>query len=107
VSGSRIEQRVLLRDDLPLAQTTLVVRGGRDSVDKLRRHAERTARAWALDGQPLLGVSVFAVLGMSLNDLLRRRSPVSVLSTCQLPDSLVNADSSCWPPVSARTARSG
>ena len=64
---------MLLRDDLPLAQTTLVVRGGRDSADKLRRHAERTARAWALDGQPLLGVSVFAVLGMSLDELLRRR----------------------------------
>jgi hypothetical protein len=46
-----------LRDDLPLAGTTLVVRGGRDSADKLRRHAERTARAWALDGQPLLGIA--------------------------------------------------
>lgn len=63
----------MLRDDLPLAETTLVVRGGRDSADKLRRHAERTARAWALDGQPLLGISVFAVLGVSLDDLLRRR----------------------------------
>jgi len=73
VSGGRIEQRALLRDDLPLAETTLVVRGGRDSADKLRRHAERTARAWALDGQPLLGISAFAVLGMSLDDLLRRR----------------------------------
>jgi hypothetical protein len=62
-----------LRDDLPLAETTLVVRGGRDSAEKLRRHAERTARAWALDGQPLLGISVFAVLGTSLDDLLRRR----------------------------------
>src|SRR5215470_11762734 len=73
MSGGRIEQRALLRDDLPLAETTLVVRGGRDSADKLRRHAERTARAWALDGQPLLGISVFAALGMSLDDLLRRR----------------------------------
>jgi hypothetical protein len=27
----------------------VVVRGGRDSIDKLRRHARRTARAWALD----------------------------------------------------------
>jgi hypothetical protein len=42
-------------------------------VDKLRRHAQRTARAWALDGQPLLGISVFAVLGTSPDDLLRRR----------------------------------
>jgi len=31
------------------------------------------SRAWALDGQPLLGISVFAVLGISLEDLLRRR----------------------------------
>ena len=37
------------------------------------RHAERTARACALDGQPLLGISVFAVLDMPLGDLLRRR----------------------------------
>jgi hypothetical protein len=72
VSG-RIEQRALLRSELPLAETTLVVRGGRDSAEKLRRHAERTARAWALDGQPLLGISVFAVIGTSLDDLLRRR----------------------------------
>src|ERR1019366_1294584 len=49
------------------------VRGGPDTVDKLRRHAERTARAGALDGGPLLGISVFAVLDMSLDDLLRRR----------------------------------
>jgi hypothetical protein len=52
---------------------TMVVRGGRDSPDKLRGHAHRTARAWSLDGQPLLGISVFAVLGMRLDDLLQRR----------------------------------
>jgi hypothetical protein len=52
---------------------TLVVRGGRDSPDKLRGHAQRTARAWSLDGQPLLGISVFAILGMPLDDLLQRR----------------------------------
>jgi hypothetical protein len=51
----------------------LVVRGGRDTVDKLRAHAGRTARAWSLDGLPLPGISVFAVLGMSLEVLLRRR----------------------------------
>ncbi len=50
-----------------------MVRGGRDTVDKLRVHAERTARAWSLDGQPLLGISVFAALGMPLEVLLRRR----------------------------------
>jgi hypothetical protein len=73
MSPGRIEQRGLLRDEHPLVGTTLVIRGGRDTPDKLRGHAERTARAWALDGQALLGISVFAVLGMPLEDLLRRR----------------------------------
>jgi hypothetical protein len=73
VSGGRIEQRALLRSEEPPAETTLVVRGGRDTVDKLLGHAERTARAWSLDGVPLLGISVFAVLGLSLEVLLRRR----------------------------------
>jgi hypothetical protein len=50
-----------------------VVRGGRDTVDKLRSHALRTARAWSLDGLPLLGISVFAVLGIALDELLTRR----------------------------------
>jgi hypothetical protein len=73
VSSGRIEQRGLLRAEQPLADTTMVVRGGRDTTDKLRGHAQRTARAWKLDGQPLLGISVFAVLGMPLEVLLRRR----------------------------------
>lgn len=71
--GRRIEQRPLLRAEQLSAGTTAVVRGGRDTRDKLRRHAQRTARAWSLDGQPLLGISVFAVLDISLGDLLRRR----------------------------------
>lgn len=71
--GERIEQRLRLRDERPPAATTLVIRGGRDTPDKLRSHVERTARAWSLDGQPLLGISVFAVLGEPLDDLLRRR----------------------------------
>jgi hypothetical protein len=69
----RIEQRTRLRTEEPLAAATLLVRGGPDTSEKLRRHAERTARAWVLDGQPLLGISVFAVLDMPLDDLLRRR----------------------------------
>jgi len=73
VPGDRIEQRTRLRTEQPLETATLIVRGGPDTVDKLRRHASRTARAWALDGVPLLGISVFAVLDMSLDDLLRRR----------------------------------
>ncbi len=73
MSGGRIEQRALPRSEQPPADTTLLVRGGRDAVDKLRVHAERTARAWSLDGLPLLGISVFAVLGLPLEVLLRRR----------------------------------
>jgi len=69
----RIEQRELLRAEQPLPGTTIVVRGGRDTVDKLRSHALRTARAWSLDGLPLLGISVFAVPGMALDELLARR----------------------------------
>jgi hypothetical protein len=73
VAGERIEQRVLLRNEQPPLAATLLVRGGPDTVGKLQRHAERTARAWALDGEALLGISVFAVLDMPLNDLLLRR----------------------------------
>lgn len=73
MSGGRIEQRALLRPEQQPADITLMVRGGRDTVDKLRGHAERTARAWSLEGRPLLGISVFAVLGMPLEVLLRRR----------------------------------
>jgi len=73
MTRSRIEQRALLRAERVPEGATIVVRGGSDTRDKLRRHAERTARAWSLDGQPLLGVSVFAVLDVLLEDLLRQR----------------------------------
>jgi len=72
----RIEQRELLRAEQPLPGTTIVVRGGRDTVGKLRSHALRTARAWSLDGL-LLGISVFAVLGIALDELLARRFATS------------------------------
>jgi len=72
-SGGRIEQRALLRDEQAPLGATVVVRGGNDTQVKLRRHAERTARAWSLDGRPLLGISVFAVLDMPLEKLLRQR----------------------------------
>jgi hypothetical protein len=73
MTEGRIEQRVLLRPEQVPQGATIVIRGGNDTHDKLRRHAERTARAWSLDGQPLLGISVFAVLDMPLEDLLRQR----------------------------------
>lgn len=69
----RIEQRTRLRAEALPPDTTLIVRGGQDTLEKLRNHAQRTARAWCLDGQPLFGVSVFAVVGISLDELLRKR----------------------------------
>lgn len=66
-----------MRAERPPSAATLVIRGGRDTPDKLRTHAQRTARAWSLDGQPFLGISVFisvfAVLDTPLDELLRRR----------------------------------
>jgi hypothetical protein len=73
MADGRIEQRELLRAEKVPDGATVVVRGGSDTRDKLRRHADRTARAWSLNGQPLLGISVFAVLDMPLDDLLRQR----------------------------------
>lgn len=72
-AGSRLEQRALLRDEQAPGNATIVVRGGCDTRAKLRRHVERTARAWSLDGRPLLGISVFAVLDAPLEELLRQR----------------------------------
>lgn len=70
---SRIEQRDRLRPEQPPDDVVVVVRGGTGTLDKLRRHALRTARAWDLDGAPLHGISVFAVLDQSLDELLRAR----------------------------------
>ena len=81
--GERIEQRLRLRTEELPADATLVVRGGRDTADKLRTHAQRTARAWALDGRPLLGISVFAVRDMPLAELLNRR--FATFRTVHLP----------------------
>lgn len=81
--AERIEQRLRLRaEDLP-GDATLIVRGGRDTPDKLRTHAQRTARAWSLDGRPLLGISVFAVQDMPLAELLSRR--FATFRTIHLP----------------------
>ena len=73
MAGGRIEQRLRLRSEPPLSETTILVRGGPDTRDKLGRHAHRTARAWSLDGQPLLGISVFAILDIPLDELLSAR----------------------------------
>ena len=42
--------------------TVVVLRGGPDTLVKIVRHARRTEQRWALDGVPLLGVSVFCAL---------------------------------------------
>ncbi|TDH55897.1 hypothetical protein E2F47_09270 [Mycobacterium eburneum] len=45
-----------------------LLRGGPDSIAKLRRHAERTRRAFLLDGIPALGISMFAALDRAGED---------------------------------------
>ena len=81
--SQRIEQRPRLRIDHLPADATVVVRGGRDTADKLLSHAQRTARAWSLDGHPLLGISVFVVLDRTLDALLNER--FSTFRTVYLP----------------------
>jgi hypothetical protein len=51
-----------VRAEAPAAEASLVVRGGPDTADKLRRHAERVRRAFVLDGAEVLGISVFCAL---------------------------------------------
>jgi hypothetical protein len=70
-----------LRDSVrvePLPRTaTILVRGGPDTAEKLRTHAQRVRRAFVLDGHPVLGISVFAALDdigpASLDAILSRR----------------------------------
>ena len=71
------ELRPHIRGDAPPEDTTIVVRGGPDTADKLARHAVRTNRAYELDGRLFWGVSVFLALDetgdASLNGLLSGR----------------------------------
>ena len=77
MSCGREDQRSRLWSDERPAGEVRVVRGGVDDLAKLRVHALRTARAWCLDGVPVLGVSVFAALDdlgpASLRSILGRR----------------------------------
>jgi hypothetical protein len=58
----------------------LVIRGGNDTVQKLRRHAERTHRAFTLDGRPVYGLSVYCALDeLALWRLHRQLSAYRVL----------------------------
>lgn len=71
------ELRSHIRHAVPPDDTTIVVRGGPDTADKLARHAVRTNRAYQLDGRPFWGVSVFLALDesgeVSLDGLLSGR----------------------------------
>jgi hypothetical protein len=67
------ELRPLLRAEEPPAGTALVARGGPGTIERLRADAQRTARRFCVDGQPLLGLSVFVVLDVPLGELLRTR----------------------------------
>ena len=62
MSGGRIEQSERLRDEKPPDDTVIVIRGGPDTLAKLKKHATRTARAWTMNDEPLEGVSVFCAL---------------------------------------------
>jgi len=62
VSCGREDQRPRLRDEPAPDDDAVVIRGGTDSLAKLRAHGLRTQRAWCLDGVPIFGISVFAVM---------------------------------------------
>jgi hypothetical protein len=70
------ELRPYLRDERAPDDTTVVVRGGPDTLAKLAMHARRTHDAYVLDGEPLWGISVYCALDdvgpASLHGLLRR-----------------------------------
>jgi hypothetical protein len=72
----REELRPYLRNEGPPDDTTVVVRGGPDTLAKLAVHARRTHDAYVLDGEPLWGISVYCALDdvgpASLDGLLRR-----------------------------------
>ena len=86
--AGRIEQRAQLRHESAPDDAVVVVRGGPDAVAKLRRHAERTARAWTLDGDALEGISVFAALdeagSASLDGLLAAMRSYRVVHLCRV-----------------------
>src|SRR5262249_1110027 len=72
LGGGSSSVRCCARHSRPLRWTAWVG-AGRDPGGKVRGHGQRWGRAWALDGRPLLGVSVFAAAGIGLDDLLSRR----------------------------------
>jgi len=79
----RQELRPHLRGEAVPDDSVVVVRGGPTSIEKLEAHAARTQGVYVLDGQPLLGVSVFCALDdigpASLDGLLQRFAPYRVV----------------------------
>ena len=52
-----------IRDEhIPAAR--MLLRGGPESALKLRRHIERMRRAFLLNGNPVLGIQMFAALDL-------------------------------------------
>ena len=85
------ELRPQIRDESTPDDATVVIRGGPDNLAKLAQHAMRTGRAYALDGEPLLGVSVFLALDdagrASLDGLLSgRMETYRVVHTASVAD---------------------
>jgi hypothetical protein len=76
-ADARDELRAQVRIEELRLDSTVALRGGPDSIDKIRRHATRTHRAFMLDGQPVYGISVFCAMDdigpASLDGLLRTR----------------------------------
>ena len=81
-----IEQRPLLRAEAIPGDAMVVVRGGPNSVSKLQQHAQRTARFWDLDGEPLFGVSVFCAFDdigpASLERILESMNTYPIVHLC-------------------------
>ena len=56
------ELRFQVRREPPPGDDVVVIRGGDDNAEKLRRHAERTHRAYVLDGRSFYGLSAYCAL---------------------------------------------
>jgi len=63
--SGRVEQSGRLRNESPPDNAIVVVRGGPNTVDKIGRHAAKTAKLWTYEGAPVEGISVFLALGDS------------------------------------------
>ena len=61
MTHDREELRRRVREEQPLRNASVVLRGGPDTVSLLRSHARRLNRLYALDGAPVFGISVFVV----------------------------------------------